>query len=236
MKLPGTSLVFFFFFLSVSINAEQLNETSVGYALQLPSGWIVERVSPQQHIFYDTTGTYYSELAILRSDFSSAVSYSTAEEWTRANFIAYQLSIEADLSCVLSYYDTMTVYQNGTIRAAEAYTYYYDPDTAVGDWAEYIRFAAIKTRGYELYALGPVADMDSNINVYAQILQSIVLLDSADAQNGIRTPYRQPLAVANSRQRPVQFHDLLGRPVSKIRSVSPQVFLKPGRTVLTLRR
>jgi hypothetical protein len=45
----------------------------------------------------------------------------------------------------------------------------------LGSWAEYIRYTASNSYGYELYALSDTTDMAANVGVYAAILQGIEL-------------------------------------------------------------
>jgi hypothetical protein len=191
MKLMNTIVAIFY--LTASLFAgETVKDIQVGYSVQLPGTWIHKVTSTTHHQFIDTTGTYQSIIAISRYDFASSTTFATADEWTRANFIAYKLTNDADPLSLLAFYDTVSAWQNGTIWAADAYTYYFDTDTAVGDWAEYIRFTAVETRGYEIYAIGPAIDLDSNIATYATIMESIALLDS-DGNIGIKhklTPAR----------------------------------------------
>lgn len=190
MKLTSTIAVIFY--LTVSLFAgETINDTQVGYSVQLPGTWIHKVTSTTHHQFIDTTGTYQSIVAISRYDFASSATFSTADEWTRANFIAYKLTTDADPLSLLAFYDTVSARQNGTIWAADAYTYYYDADTVVGDWAEYIRFTAVGTRGYEIYAIGPASDLDSNLATYAAIIESVKLLDSS-SPFGIGIKHKSP--------------------------------------------
>ncbi|MBN1575476.1 MAG: hypothetical protein JW913_02935 [Chitinispirillaceae bacterium] len=159
---------------------ETITDEQLGYSIFLPDNWVREIASPTHHRFIDTSGTYQSMVVIDRHDFSSETIYMESTEWTRANFIAYELSIEADPLCALVFYDTVTVKQNDTFWAAEAYTYYFDIDSTIGEWAEYIRFTAVGRCGFELYAIGPTADLDSNIGYYAAIIDGIILQETND--------------------------------------------------------
>jgi hypothetical protein len=166
------------FFFAVSAS-DTLTDSSLGYSIVLPENWVKEKVDPAHHRFYDSSGTFQSLVALVRYDFGSDTVFSSPEEWTRANFIAYTLSILADPTCNLLFYDTATVRQNGVLWATEAMTEFYSWDSTVGDWVEYIRFTASGKYGYELYAIGPMADMDSNIVLYANIIENINLPISA---------------------------------------------------------
>lgn len=162
-------------FSTVVTFARTITDEQLGYSITIPDTWVRETVDANHHRFVDTSGSYESIVVIDRYDFSTAAIYESPVEWTRANFIAYMFSIDADPLCAMLFYDTVTAVVNDTIRAMDAYTYYYDIDSTVGDWAEYIRFAAAGTHGFELYAIGPQNDLDSNIEHYLTIIESITL-------------------------------------------------------------
>jgi hypothetical protein len=134
----------------------------------------------------------------------------------------------------LSFYDTVTARQNDTLWAADAYSYYFDPDTLLGDWAEYIRFTGMGKRGYEIYAIGPAADLDSNIATYASIIQSITILDSATDISVRRklspVRFRPQTGAAMGRV------NILGRSVgSRDNNAASQLFIIPHYKQLRLR-
>jgi|GEM_PF-3423836 len=167
---------FFVLLLSTAATfARIITDEQLGYSITIPDTWIREAVDANHHRFVDTSGSYGSIVVIDRYDFAAAAIYESPVEWTRANFIAYMFSIDADPLCAMLFYDTVTAMVNDTIRAMDAFTYYYDIDSAVGDWAEYIRFAATGTHGFELYAIGPQSDLDSNVEYYLTIIESITL-------------------------------------------------------------
>lgn len=228
MMRYGMVLVIFFF-ITLSIG-ETVNDQVIGYTLPLPKNWIRIQKSSQHHIFMDTSGTYSSQCAIVRYDFSTATTYSTADEWTRANFIAYQFSVEADPLCVLSFFDTITVKQNGQHWAADAYTYFFDPDTAIGEWAEYIRFTAVGTSGYELYALGPIDDMDANVQIYAQIISNLQL----NANSYVESRVSVIPTIYSVKRSGSEHFDLLGRTVIKKSSLPTQLLLQSNNRKLLL--
>jgi hypothetical protein len=168
------------FFFSPLQAAETITDEQIGYSIFLPDNWVREIAGPTHHRFFDTSGTYQGMVVIDCHDFSNETIYSESTEWTRANFIAYTFSIDADPLCALIFYDTVTVTQSDSFWAAEAYTYYFDIDPTVGDWAEYIRFTAVGRSGFELYALGPINDLDSNIGYYAAIIDGIKLHETGN--------------------------------------------------------
>lgn len=220
------------FFFTAIVGAATFTDTQMGYSIDLPQNWARIAAEDTQHIFADTSGVYLSEVAIVKHDFTNALTLTTAEDWTRANFIAYAFSVDADDFSVLSFYDTVTAQQNGSLWAADAYSYFYDFDTAVGNWAEYIRFTALQKRGYEIYALGPMNDMDSNVAIYAPIIESFVLLDSIDA--AIRTG-RPVVAHHTGSSAALQKTDLLGRTIQQRSNLPSRVTAQSGRMRLFIR-
>ncbi len=163
------------------VTAGTLTDEQIGYSITLPDTWVREITSPTHHLFFDTTGKYQSIIAINRYNFSADTLYANPNEWTRTNFIAYTFLVNADTFSALVFYDTVTAIQNNTFWAADAYTYYFEIDPTIGEWAEYIRFTAAGTGGFELYAIGPMADLDTNIGYYAAIIDGISLREKFDA-------------------------------------------------------
>lgn len=166
-------------FLAVNMFAGTVTDAALGYSIDLPEHWVKAVVDPTHHQFYDTTGTYQSVVSLVRSDFSAETVYTSATDWTRANFIAYKFSVEADPLSAVVFYDTLTVKQNSTLWVAELYSEFFSVDAAYGDYLEYIRFTASGTYGYELYALGGVEDMQLNAGFYAAIIEGIKLTATA---------------------------------------------------------
>lgn len=161
-------------FISVS-KATVITDAQVGYSIVLPDNWVREVVSDTSHRFIDTTGTYSSTVGIVRYDFSDDTIFERSEEWTQANFIGYSLVMDADPFSSLLFYDTVTVKQNGTLWATDAYSTTYSTDTQFFDWGEYIRYTASGTFGFELYAIGELDDMTENVEFYRNILDSITI-------------------------------------------------------------
>jgi len=151
------------------------SDPQLGYSIYLPDNWVHEAVSATQHRFVDTTAGYQSMISLVTYDFADDTLFVASEEWTRANFIAYVYSIEADPLCALVFYDSVTAIQNDDLWAADAYTEFFSYDSTIGDWAEYMRFTASGKTGYEIYALGPIEDMNANVGYYAAMIESITL-------------------------------------------------------------
>lgn len=155
--------------------AETVTDEEIGYSCYLPDHWVKSEVSTTQHLFEDTSGTYLSMIAIIKYDFSEDTVFSSANEWTRANFIAYAFSVDADPLSIIVFYDTVTAKQNETLWAADAFSQFFSIDTTIGDWAEYIRYTASGTNGYEIYAIGPIEDMEANIGFYLAVIEGITI-------------------------------------------------------------
>ncbi len=191
------------------ICAGSVSDEDIGYTAYLPDGWIATTVNATQHRFEDTTGVYRSMVVINRYDFSGETVYETSEDWTRANFIAYIFSIEADPVCALAYYDSVTARQNESLRAMDAFSQFFSIDTILGDWAEYIRFTATGTCGYELYAIGPADDMLANVGMYVAIIEEITLTESTVSIVPDRVPQSAPLIRTHGPT--AKTFDILGR-------------------------
>lgn len=172
---PIYRLVVFVVFSVTFLRAETFTDEKIGYSVTLPENWVREIEDSTHHRFYDSSGTYQAVVALDCTDFSSQQIYTTADEWTQANFIAYAFITEADPFSALIFYDTVSVRQNDTLWAADAYTNYYDIDDTLNNWAEYIRFTATGRSGFELYAIGPLADLETNVAFYTEILAGIKL-------------------------------------------------------------
>jgi hypothetical protein len=153
-----------------------LVDNACNYRMYLPDNWVREVYSDTQHYFIDTTFVYPAQLSLKRYTIDTAM-YKTADDWTRAYFLAYKLSVlySVDPSGVVLYSNGDTTVKQGSLRATEAYSVFFSSDTSVGSWAEYIRFTAYGRYGYELYAISDTADMSKNIGMYAALLQGIVI-------------------------------------------------------------
>ncbi|MBN1761336.1 MAG: hypothetical protein JW863_23640 [Chitinispirillaceae bacterium] len=189
--------------------AGEINDEQMGYSIFLPDGWEKTAVSTSQHRFEDTSGVYQSMVVINRYDFSSETVYEVPDDWTRANFIAYVFSIEADPFSTIAYYDSVTAIQNETLWAADAFSRFFSTDTILGDWAEYIRFTATGTFGYEIYAIGPAEDMLVNVGMYVAIIEEIILPESEVSITSHRDV--APLPVLRRTLQTGTMVDILGR-------------------------
>jgi hypothetical protein len=195
--------------LTASLNASQIiTDSQLGYTINLPDHWVREAVDTNHHQFYDTTATYQAIVTIVRFDIGKDNLFSSAEEWTRANFIAYKLMVESDPFDNLVFYDTISVRQNDTLWATEAYAQYFSYDSSMDDLAEYIRFSGCGPYGYELSVIGANADLDTNIAIYATIIEGIILPPGKVAVLRPHTVVRPAHSTLPAMYRPV---DLLGR-------------------------
>lgn len=177
MKRLSRVFFIYLFVLFPSVAATISND-KIGFTVTLPNNWVTVKTTDISMIFEDTTNKYQSEIAIYRESFAGNTLFLTPDEWTRARFVSYELTINADPLCALVFFDTISIKQGGTYWAPEAYTYYFDIDSTVGEWAEYIRFTAVGTSGYELYALGPQTDLDSNLTYYSGLIDGFQIRGS----------------------------------------------------------
>ena len=205
--------VFVTFLTGTSI-AETVTDAQLGYSVYLPDFWVKTAVTATQHRFEDTSGACRSMIVINRYDFSSETVFPTSEDWTRANFIAYIFSIDADPFSIVTYYDSVNARQNGTLWAAEVFSQFFSIDTVLGDGAEFIRFTASGTYGYEIYAIGPEEDMVANIGVYIAVIEGITLPETPVSVIGKEGFVQAAGPAGYSVNGPVNF-DLLGRIASR---------------------
>ena len=85
-----------------------ITDSLLGYTIILPDHWAMDSGDALHPRFSDTTGTYSGMVAIERYDFSTETLYTQADEWTRANFIAYSFVVDADPVSTMLFYDTVT--------------------------------------------------------------------------------------------------------------------------------
>lgn len=205
--IPAIALLFYNF-----AGAADITDSHIGYSIQLPDNWIITETSQTQHLFEDTSGTYQSMIAIVKYDFSTETVFSSANDWTRANFISYAFSVDADPFSALVFYDTVDARQNEVLWAADAFSEFFSIDTSLSDWAEYIRFTASGTNGYELYAIGPLEDMELNIGYYLAIIESINLTTSPDDNMvHVTIPNRSVQNPVQTASGVIDVYNLLGR-------------------------
>jgi hypothetical protein len=211
-------IVFFITLLATGIltaKAENIiTDPTLGYSIYLPGdSWIRVVKNTNHHQFYDTSFTYQSQISIVRHSYSST-DYPTPESWTRANFIAYEFSIDYSFDpwASMLFSDTITVKQ-GTSWATESYSVFFSLDTACGAWSEYTRFTAGRGYGWELYAIGDTSDMMSNIATYAAILAMVQLPTDSNARilsRPIPAAHASKLA-ADANRFTDRYYDPLGR-------------------------
>ena len=205
-----------------------ITDSTLGISITLPDNWIMDSGDGTHSLFWDTTRTYAAIVAIERYNFSPDTIYQQSDDWTRANFIAYSFVVDADPVSSMLFYDTVSSRQNEGPWSTEAFSVFYDPTTSSGDVAEYIRFTAAGTFGYEIYAIGPLDDMNEHVGMYATIIQGVTILSSVGVSTVPASFYKNPnrfLSVSPSFR-----YDLLGRSVKQqdIRRISGMV-AGPGR-------
>jgi hypothetical protein len=210
-------------------------DNQLKFTAYLPNSWVCIAESDSQRLFEDTTYTYPGLLSFTRYIVDSTL-YSSADQWTQAHFLGYKLSVEysVDPSGVVLYSNADTTVKQGSLPAAETYSLFFSSDTAVGSWAEYVRFTAYGKYGYELYAVSDTTDMSNHIGFYAAILQGIVI-DPSDKvisplafrrragveQKFLSSPAYDPLG----RQRRTQSHGSASGMVLR-KNTTPQLLLR----------
>ncbi len=213
--------------------SETITDTRFGYTVFLPDNWMREIVSDTHHRFLDTSGTYKSIIAIIRYDFDTINIFSSPEEWTRANFLAYYLITNSDPLSYVVFYDTVTTEQNGSLYAADAFSVYYDPDTQIGDWAEYVKYTATETKGYEICALGPIDDMEMNVGFYAAIIDGFTIDvdgNNVTAPGFIKPSFRLPVLTNRT-------IDMLGRCLGPgTLPIASQIVVTPRNRIVDINR
>lgn len=227
---------------SVSEAGATIVNTDLNYSVYLPDNWTLEEVRPgTQHFFYDTSGVFPALLSIVRYD-RDTVKYSIPHNWTEVNYYAYKVIVEESVDpygVVLYANDSETSLQ-GDLWAPEMYCEFYSFDTLADCWAEYVRFTASNRFGYELYAISDTLDMETNIGLYAAMLQYIALPEDVTSvlpgwsKHG-DTPYR---ISTNQRASPV--FTLLGRKTPYLNSdcfhgITTGIYVSSRRPVLQLR-
>ena len=175
------SAVFFFSGISFSTN---MTDADLGYSIFLPENWVKETISSTQHCFYDTTYSYKGFAGLVRTDFSSDTLYKTPDEWARAQFIAYYVSVKSTMTSLgialsdpfgaVLLADT-TGKHDDSLWAGDAYSTFFSSDTSIGAWSEFIRYTAKGIYGYELYVIGDTADIRRNLGFYVAILDGVCL-------------------------------------------------------------
>jgi hypothetical protein len=227
IRLTGLSVFTLFLFSHADTT---ITDTELDYSIYLPDNWVVEKVDGTRHHFLDTTGAYPALLSLVRYR-RDPVDFPTSEEWTRAHFIAYTLTAEysADPWGAVLYYDSTANCKQQELWAAEAYATYFTLDTALGSWAEYVRFTASGDYGYELYALSDTADLIANVGFYAGILQGIELPEeSTGIVRGLHSVTATPAVAAT---RPGCLYDPRGRLLRALPRSAPRIVaVSPERT------
>ena len=194
--------------------ATVISDSQLGISAALPDHWIKDSGDATHILFRDTTGTCTAIIAVDRYDFGSDTVFGAPDDWTRANFIAYTFIVDADPFSAMLFYDTVSSRQDAAPWSTEAYSVFYDPQSSAADIAEYIRFTATGTCGYEIYAIGPLDDMTDHVGLYAAIVQGVTI-QSAEAVIYIPASPRNKPSGGVVVRRTVRY-DLLGRSVNAL--------------------
>ena len=179
-----------------ALTADQsYTDNSLEYTIFLPDNWEKNAVSNDtNHVFWDSSGNYPGTIGIVRH--TRTTDYPTADDWTRAHFIAYKIFVDNSFDTteqiwydpmgVVFYWDSSQASTQDGLWAPELYSQFYSTDTALSAWSEYIRFTAFGPFGYELYALSDTADMSANIGYYAALIHSIQLPLDTESHHIVR--------------------------------------------------
>ena len=191
----GTLKQYLFFIVALLVAGipraqNSITDSRIGFTITLPEHWVVDSSDGTHALFRDTTRTYTGLIAIRRYDFSSDTLITEADDWTRANFIAYFFVVDADPFSSVLFYDTVSSRQSEVPWSTEMYSAFYDQETSSDDIAEYVRFTAAGTYGYEIYAIGPLDDMNEHVGMYAAIVQGVDIFTSAEVIRTQPTPRR----------------------------------------------
>ncbi|MDG5816990.1 hypothetical protein QA601_17975 [Chitinispirillales bacterium ANBcel5] len=224
---------------------EPFTDTEMGYTIYLPGNWVQEIVSPQQHIFYDTSAVYQSQIAIVRYDFNHN-DYETAREWLKVQYISHEYSILYSANPVGSvmYADSSSRVRQGELPAVEFYARFSFLGDPIIWWDEYTRFTAYDTVGYEMYVLGDTSDVSANLDFYLSVLEGVEINSPLSSVIPAVRPNK-----GNFTSQTQKTVDLLGRRIfpsvqneklpaglylhKRKSGNSPELFLKGGRRLKT---
>lgn len=150
--------------------------SSLGYSIDLPTGWAVQQEADSRDIFYDETGSAKSYLSVVRHRWAGG-DWANDRAWTRSRLISYLITVRHGRNPwgAVVWYDSSSSAVLGDLWAPEAYSRFYSADPVTKAWAEYIIFASRNQAGYEIYAIGDTTDMDTNIGTYAGILRTVTV-------------------------------------------------------------
>ncbi|HKP94161.1 MAG TPA: hypothetical protein VJ385_00250 [Fibrobacteria bacterium] len=204
-------------FLASAAFSGVVTDANLGIAITLPPHWSKLNPKPAQDYFRDSTKQYRSQISIVKYDINPA-DYPTPESWTQAQFIAYLLSVATSAFPfgTVAYYDSSAAAKLGAHWSPEAYSVLYPAD---GDptYCEYVRYCAVGTVGYEIYAIGDSTDMTANVDYYAGIIASLQF----SAVSGIPAPAKPLLSARVGIGSRSRTFDLAGRRI-------PDLSLLPG--------
>lgn len=221
--------------ISLKISAEILSDNIIGYTISLPNGWIRQIVDSTHHIFEDTTNKHRSVVGVKVYNFDEYQSSFTEKEWISLHFWMYYFLVSVDSTNVVLYFDTLVATEKNKKFTADIYTVFFDPEGTVGDIAEYIRYTATGNKGYEIYAIGPVSDVDSNLVDYVNLIDSLTVTTLKS-----KVKFNPFVHNKNSQERNISLIfsseiDLLGR-IIKSKKISPQFFISRENPTLLIKR
>jgi hypothetical protein len=159
-----------------------VSDSKIGYSVDLPQNWVRDIDTVNQHTFFDTSKVYGSFISIEMTDFSRDTIYKTPNQWTKAHFLAYLLTIRSTVSTLgvpmtdpygsVVFYDSSSSTQSG-LKSMELYAQFNSLISTSGSWDEYVKYTSVNKKGYEIYILGDTTDMKKNIDFYIDFINSI---------------------------------------------------------------
>lgn len=169
-------LLTFYLLIKTTLTAATISDNNLGYTISLPDGWVEGCIDSNHHIFEDTTDKLRSLIGIKVYDLQEFDVPFTPKEWTRTNFLGYYLWASVESTNVVVYCDTLLATEIHNRFTADIYTYFFDVEgSSVGNIAEYVRYTAVGNKGYEIYVIGPLSDMDTNLIYYLTIIETITI-------------------------------------------------------------
>jgi hypothetical protein len=203
-----------------------VKDSFMGYQIDLPQNWKDTVINSTTHEFFDTSGTYTAVVGIVMNDFTLETEYKTSLQWTRAHFLAYLITVRSTISSLgvplsdpygsIIFYDSSTSEQSG-LKSMELYAEFSSLLDSSQPWDEYIKYTAVKKKGYEIYVLGiDTADMAKNLNYYVDFVSSIKI-DTVTAsvifQPVIKNAKNQTTSFMTDENGTYVQYDLMGRNV-----------------------
>jgi hypothetical protein len=210
-------------------------DMKIGISVTLSPAWEKVDLSDSSCMLVSLDKSFTSNIFIVKQTIPDTV---TAREWTQAHFVAYKLFVEGSsepLGNLLWFDSTTTAAQQGIFPSGNAwapwlYSSFKSIDTAgIFVWAEYERYSACKTNGYEMYAIGDTTDMNRNFTTYAKLVQSVKIIDPANIS--VKPYHNQGVGarrIAGTPTQDIRWYNLRGQSIGVGAS-----FIRPSGLVIS---